>query len=184
MTYRMLRPHSHTDRTLTYKSADQVPGRSPSELVRLTCIVGDAYAAFGLTLTAVVIFGLVGIVPKLGIGERALERADLLVAMIAAITAAGLLSMSFLTDKFVDADGALPLTLDSDLNTTASLVLLALLAGASGLLCALLGLVVMNVDWVRRWAGGCLVISSSAVIALFPAVLFLLLSTADAAVGT
>ncbi len=184
-TYRMLRPHSHTDRTLTYESADQVSlGIPPSELVRLTRIVGGTYAAFGLTLTSVVIFGLVGIVPKWGIGERALQRADLLVAMIAAITAAGLLSVSFLTDKFVYADGALSLTSDSDLITTASLVLLALLAGASGLLCALLGLVVMNVDWVRRWAGGCLVISSAAVISLFPAALFLLLSTADAAVRT
>ena len=159
-------------------------GIPPSELVRLTRIVGGTYAIFGLTLTIVAIFGLVGIVPKWGIGERALQRADLLVALIAAITAAGLLSVAFLTDKFVDADGTLSLTSDSDLNVTAGLVLLALLAGVSGLLCALLGLVVMNVDWVQRWAGGCLVISSAAVIAVFPAVLLLLLSTAAAAVRT
>ena len=146
--------------------------------------MSDAYAAFGLTLAFVVVFGLVGVYPRWGIGERALQRADLLVATIAAITAAGLLTVSFLTDKFVDASGALLLTSDSDLTTMASLVLHALLAGASGLLCALLGLVVMNFEWVRRWAGGCLVISAAAVIALFPAALALLLSTADAAVRT
>lgn len=122
--------------------------------------------------------------PRWGVGKRALERADLLVATIAAITAAGLLAISFLTDKFVDADGTLPLLSDNDLATAASLVLHALLAGVSGLLYALVGLVVMNVGWARRWAGGCLVISAAAVIALFPAALVLLLSTADAAVRT
>lgn len=146
--------------------------------------MGGTYAAFGSTLALVMVLGLIGTNTKWGIGERALQRADLLVATIAAITAAGLLTVSFLTDKFVDADGALRLTSDSDLGVTASLVLHALLAGASGLLCALLGLVVMNFEWVRRWAGGCLVISAAAVIALFPAALFLLLSTADAAVRT
>ena len=146
--------------------------------------MGGTYAAFGLTLAIVMVLGLIGTNTKWGIGERAFQRADLLVATIAAITAAGLLAVSFLTDKFVDADGALRLTSDSDLGVTASLVLHALLAGASGLLCALLGLVVMNFDWVRRWAGGCLVISAAAVLGLFPAALFLLLSTADAAVRT
>lgn len=112
-----------------------------------------------------------------------LERADLLVATIAALTAAGLLTVSFLTDKFVDADGALPLLSNDNLALTASLVLHALWAGVSGLLCALSGLVVLNIGWVRRWAGGCLVVSAFAVIALFPAALVLLLSTADATVG-
>ena len=146
--------------------------------------MGGTYAEFGLTLALVMVFGLIGTSTKWGIGDRALERADLLVATIAAITAAGLLTVSFLTDKFVDTDGALWLTSDSDLGVTASLVLHALLAGASGLLCALLGLVVLNFEWVRRWAGGCLVVSATAVIGLFPAALFLLLSTADAAVRT
>ena len=131
----------------------------------------------------VVLLGLIGMQPRWGIGERALERADLLVTTIAAITAAELLTVSFLTDKFVDADGTLPL-LSNGLAITASLVLHSLWAGVSGLLCALVGLVVVNVGWVRRWAGGCLVISALAVIGLFPAALVLLLSTADAAVKT
>ena len=42
----------------------------------------------------------------------------------------------------------------------------------------------MDVDWLRRWAGGCLVISSATVVVVFPAALVLLLSTADAAVQT
>ena len=146
--------------------------------------MGDAYSAFGLTLFLVALLGLVGVYPRWGVGKRALERADLLVATIAAITAAGLLAISFLADKLVDADGTLPLLSHDGLATTASLVLHALLAGVSGLLYALVGLVVMNVDWVRRWAGGCLVISAAAVIALFPAAVVLLLSTADAAART
>ena len=44
----------------------------------------------------------------------------------------------------MDADGALRLTSDSDLGVTAYLALHALLAGASGLLCALLRLVVTD----------------------------------------
>ena len=145
--------------------------------------MGDAYAVFGLTLAIVLLLGLIGVQPRWGIGERAVLRAELLVATIAAITAAGLLTVAFLTDKFVDADGALPLFSDG-LAITASLVLHALWAGVSGLLCALVGLVVVNVGWVRRWAGGCLVISALVVIALFPVALVLLLSTADAAVKT
>ena len=146
--------------------------------------MGDAYTVFGLTLALVLLLGLIGMQPRWGIGERALERADLLVATIAAITAAELLTVSFLTDKFVHADGTLPLLSDDNLAITASLVLHSLWAGVSGLLCALLGLVVVNVTWVKRWAGGCLVISALAVIGLFPAALVLLLSTADAAVRT
>lgn len=47
--------------------------------------------------------------------------ADLLVAAIAAITAAGLLTVSFLTDKFVDSGGGLPLNSDSYFSVTTSL---------------------------------------------------------------
>ena len=74
--------------------------------------------------------------------------------------------------------------LDGDLSLAGAAVLLLLLTCISGLLCALAGLVLFNFSGMRRWAGGCLAVSSLAVAALSPAVIALIVSSADAALAT
>ena len=59
-----------------------------------------------------------------------------------------------------------------------------LLVCLAGLLCALMGLVILNADTARRWAGGCLAVTSLAAVALSPAVIALILSAADATIAT
>ena len=144
--------------------------------------MSDAYQVFVIALGAVTLFGgLLGIPGRWRIVTRALEHASVLVTIIASVTAAGLLSVAFLADKFAVAGGALPLLPGSDLPTATGAVLFLVLVGASGLLWGLLGLLIVGRGWWRRWAGGCLAVSAVAVVLLLPASLVLLLSAADAA---
>lgn len=141
------------------------------------------YEVFLVVLVIVAASGLLGVPKRLGIGDRSLQQAGPLTAVITSMTAAGLLSLAFLADKFVDADGEMSL-LDGELSLAGAAVLLLLLTCISGLLCALTGLVLFNSSGMRRWAGGCLAVSSLAVAALSPAVIALIMSSADAALAT
>ena len=146
--------------------------------------MGSAYQAFGLALVCVAVVGSIGIPKRLGIGDRSIRLESTLFALITAIAAAGLLSLSFLADKLVAAEGRLPLLKSGDLGTAAVMVLWLLLVCLAGLLCALVGLVILNADTARRWAGGCLAVSSISAVALSPAVIALILSADDAATAT
>ena len=146
--------------------------------------MGSTYQAFGLTLVCVAVVGSIGIPKRLGIGDRSIKRESTLFALITAIAAAGLLSLSFLADNFVTARGRLPLLEPGDLGTAVLMVVELLHVCLAGLLCALVGLVILNADSARRWAGGCLAVSSLAAVALSPAVIALILSAADAAIAT
>ena len=143
--------------------------------------MGSAYQVFGLALVCVAVVGAVGIPKRLGIGDRSIKQQGTLFALITAIAATGLLSLSFLADNFVTAKGRLPLLEPGDLGTAVLMVLWLLLVCLAGLLCALVGLVILNIDTARRSAGGCLAVTSLAAVALSPAVIALILSAADAA---
>ena len=136
---------------------------------------------FAVTFGAVALCGLTGIPKQSKISIRALEHTSLLVTIVGSVTAAGLLSLAFLADKFAVAGGALPLLPGSDLPAANSAVLNLVLVGASGLLWAVVGVLAVDYPWMRRWAGGCLAVSALVVVLLFPASIALLLSTADAA---
>ena len=141
----------------------------------------DAYLTFAMTSGAVALSGLFGIPKRSKITTRALAHTSLLVAIVGSVTAAGLLSLVFLADQFAIAGGALPLLPGSDLSAATSAVLYLVLVGASGLLWTVLGALMADCLWLRRWAGGCLAASALSVVLLFPASVALLLSTADAA---
>ena len=146
--------------------------------------MASLYSAFLMMLVPVAILGSIGIPKRLGIGRRALERENALITIITAMTAAGLLSLSFLADKFASTGGSLPLLESSDLNAAALAVIFLLLTCISGLLGALIGLVIVKTDGARRWAGGCLALSSLAAVLLSPAVITLILAAADATIAT
>ena len=141
----------------------------------------DAYLLFAVMCGAVALLGLFGIPEQSQISSRALEHTSLLVTIVGSVTAAGLLSLAFLADKFAVAGGALPLLPGSDLPTANGAVLYLVLVGASGLLWAVLGALLAGHPWMRRWDAGCLAVSAFVVVLLFPASVALLLSTADAA---
>ena len=146
--------------------------------------MGSAYQVFGLALVAVAVVGSIGIPKRLGIGDRSIKQQGTLFALITAIAAAGLLSLSFLADNFVTARGRLPLLESGDLGTAVLMVMGLLLVCLAGLLCALMGPVILNADTARRWAGGCLAVTSLAAVALSPAVIALILAAADATIAT
>ena len=126
--------------------------------------MASAYQMFGLVLVLVAAVGLIGIPKRLGIGDRTLEHQGTLFTIITAIAAAGLLSLSFMADKLVTEESRRTLLAPGDLSTAAVTVLWLLLVCLAGLLCALVGLVILNVDTARRWAGGCLAVSSREVV--------------------
>ena len=146
--------------------------------------MGSAYQAFGLALVCVAVVGSIGISKRLGIGDRSIKQQGTLFALITAIAAAGLLSLAFLADNLVASEGRLPLLEPGDLGTAVLMVMWLLLVCLAGLLCALVGLVILNADTARRWAGGCLAVASLVAVALSPAVIALILSAADAATAT
>lgn len=143
--------------------------------------MASAYQISGLVLGFVAFVGLIGIPKRLGIGDRAVEHRGMLFTIVTAIAAAGLLSLSFMADKLVTEESRRWLLVAGDLNAAALIVLLLLLVCMAGLLCALVGLVILNADRARRWAGGCLAASSLVAVVLSPAVIALILHASDAA---
>ena len=90
-------------------------------------------------------------IPKrLGIGDRSLKQQGTLFTIITTIAAAGLLSLSFMADKLVTEESRRTLLVPGDLSTAAVMVLWLLLVCLAGLLCALVGLVILNADKARR----------------------------------
>ena len=143
--------------------------------------MGSAYLTFGVALAFVAVVGLIGVPERLGIGDRSVNQQGTLFAIITAIAASGLLSLSFLADKLVTAESRRLLLEPGDLSISAVMVLWLLLVCLAGLLCALVGLVILNADTARRWAGGCLAVSSLVAVVSSPAVIALILYASDAA---
>ena len=141
----------------------------------------DVYQLFAAIVGAAALCGWLATRKQSKILDRALECTGLLAAMVGSVTAAGLLSLAFLADKFAVAGGALPLLPGSDLPAANTAVLYLVLVGASGLLWAVVGALAVDYPRMRRCAAGGLAVSALFVVLLFPASVALLLSTADAA---
>ena len=140
---------------------------------------------FGFGLVAVCAVGsvcaaLARISGRGAVIDAAGDRVETLVAVVASITAAGLVSLAFLADKLASADfGANELS-DPHVGHPAGLVVLALTWGAAGLLVGLVAAVSRS-QGVRRWAAWCLLVSALALVVSFPAVVALVFAVADTA---
>ena len=137
-----------------------------------------------MTVLVAMVGGILAVPERCRIGDRGEENKNMLVAVITAMTAAALISLAFLADKFSATDGSLSsesLEGPGPLTDSLRVVLVLLPACISGLLCAVVGLVILGSSGARRWAGACLAVSSLAAVALFPAVIVLILAAADAA---
>lgn len=143
--------------------------------------MASAYQTSGLVLVIVAVAGSIGIPKQIGIGDRSLKHQGTLFTIVTTIAAAGLLSLSFMADKLVTEESRRMLLAPGDFSTAALMVLWLLLVCLAGLLCALVGLVFLNAERARRWAGGCLAVSSLMAVVLSPAVIALILHASDAA---
>ena len=142
-------------------------------------MVGETYTAFGFAIIAVAAPGLLGIPDRPGIGRSAIRNVNALTTIVVSLMVATLLSFAFLADRLPDA--AHPTFVPGNsLNTAAGWVAQSVLLGDAGLLCMIAGLVMSDVGWVRRWAGGCLVASCLWVLALTPLTVLLILETVEA----
>lgn len=141
----------------------------------------DPYVVFAGMFGAVAVCGWFAIPKESKISIRALEHTTLLATIVGSVSAAGLLSLAFLADKFAVAGGALPLPPRSELPRATTAVLYLVLVGAAGLLWAVLGALAVDYPRMRRLAGGGLAVSAMVVVGLFPATVALLLAAADAA---
>ena len=98
-----------------------------------------------------------------------------------------MVSIAFLLDKYVATGGGLfsPYRDEFSLFDYSLLAVgVLLLVCISGLLCAVVGLVLVGTDGARRCAGRCLAVSSVAAVLLFPAVVVLIFEVADSAAAT
>ena len=149
---------------------------------------------YGTFLFALAVFLVLGVVTgRARIAVWGLDNVSILARILASITAAGLLSLAFVADALAtDAAGPMEFFTDSTARDSLGMVLWLLTAGASGLLFTLV-LVVMDsfapqADWlatsvraVRRCVSRGLVLATLAVLLLFPAVIVVILATADVA---
>lgn len=152
----------------------------------------EIYGVFAFTLVTVAalggLLGLVPIAPRWRIGERVLERVELVATIIASLTAAGILGLAFMVDTLTSTDNSLSTFLQiPHARESLGMVVWQIAAGGVGLLMAL-GLAIWDrnpprttsVGWLRRWVGRCLAISAAIVVLLFPAIIVLIISTHDA----
>ena len=147
--------------------------------------MGIAYGLFGVGLAAVCAVGSVGAALAHGLGrgsviDAAVDRVETLVAVVACITAAGLVSLAFLADKLAAADVGARALSDPHVGEPAAWVVFALTWGAAGLLAGLVAAVSRR-QGVRRWAAWCLLVSALALVVSFPAIVALVLAVADSA---
>lgn len=115
-------------------------------------------------------------------------RLELVVTIIASLTAAGLLSLAFLADKLASTEIAFWTFVEiPDGRNSLAAVMWQLTTGGIGMLVAL-GLAIWDREkprgslggLLRRWAGGTLAVSATAVVLLFPATIVLILTTPEA----
>ena len=140
--------------------------------------VADAYMAFGQTLLLVAVLGLALSSKRLGISQRAMDRASALVTVVGLVTSAALLSVAFLAGRLSEQGALQPIS--GDLSTASRLTAQVLFTGGSGLLCMLVGATILSSARTRRWAGGCLAVSCLGILVLLPAPLVSILEAAAA----
>ena len=148
--------------------------------------MGSVYGIFALSLVSVALLG--GITSTWGVETRALDRIGVLVAVIASLTGAGLLSLAFTVDKLVVSGINVGAFFQRPSTESAFMAVVWMLAaGTSGLLGAV-ALTIWDTKparrplgaWLRRWGSGTVAISAVAVVLLFPSVVVLIFSTHDA----
>ena len=140
------------------------------------------------------VFFVLGVVTaKARIAVWALDKVSILALILASTTAAGLVSLAFVADALAsDTAGPVEFFTDSTARDSLGMVMWLLTAGASGLLFTLVLVVTDSAnprsDWLytavsasRRWVGQALVLATLAVLLLFPAVIVVILTTADVA---
>ena len=112
--------------------------------------VADAYMAFGQTLLLVAVLGLALSSKRLGIGQRAMDRAGALVTVVGLMTSAALLSVAFLGGRLSEQGALQPIS--GDFGTASGLTVQVLFTGGSGLLCMLVGATILSSVRTRRWS--------------------------------
>ena len=143
--------------------------------------VQNAYLLFGAAVAVVAMagWGLGRLPRRWSVSERALKRVEMLVAIVAGVTAAGLLAFAFLAERIASAEDGLPLLPGSTLELAAAGVMLMLSVGAAGLLAAVLAALCSG--QFKRFAGRCLAASALIVVVLFPTTVALVHDTVQAA---